>query len=100
MKVTGESEVAQSCLTQRPHRLQPTRLLHPWDFPGRSTGVGCYCLLQLLELLKYYDNHSILNLNTETGNILLLKLILKYNAKSINFYKDRAVTSSSGQPPN
>ena len=26
--------------------LQPTRLLHPWDFPGKSTGVGCYCLLQ------------------------------------------------------
>ena len=28
-----------------PHGLQPTRLLHPWDFPGRSTGVGCHCLL-------------------------------------------------------
>jgi len=26
---------------QRPHGLQPTRLLHPWDFPGRITGVGC-----------------------------------------------------------
>ena len=22
----------------------PTRLLHPWDFPGKSTGVGCHCL--------------------------------------------------------
>ena len=21
------------------------RLLHPWDFPGKSTGVGCHCLL-------------------------------------------------------
>ena len=20
-----------------------TRLLHPWDFPGKSTGVGCHC---------------------------------------------------------
>ena len=29
-----------------PHGLQPTRLLHPWDFPGKSTGVGCYCLLR------------------------------------------------------
>ena len=26
---------------QRPHGLQPTRLLRPWDFPGKSTGVGC-----------------------------------------------------------
>ena len=29
----------------RPHGLQPIRLLHPWDFPGKSTGVGCHCLL-------------------------------------------------------
>ena len=27
--------------------LQPTRLLHPWDFLGKSTGVGYHCLLQL-----------------------------------------------------
>ena len=27
-----------------PHGLQPTRLLHPWHFPGKSTGVGCHCL--------------------------------------------------------
>ena len=26
--------------------LQPTRLLHPWDFPGKSTGVDCHFLLQ------------------------------------------------------
>ena len=25
----------------RPHRWQPTRLLHPWDSPGKNTGVGC-----------------------------------------------------------
>ena len=31
----------------RPHGLQPTRLLRPWDLPGKSTGVGCHCLLQL-----------------------------------------------------
>ena len=24
----------------------PIRLLHPWNFPGRSTGVGCHFLLQ------------------------------------------------------
>ena len=29
----------------QPHGLQPTRLLRPWDFPGKSTGVGCHCLL-------------------------------------------------------
>ena len=28
------------------HRLQPTSLLRPWDFPGKDTGVGCHFLLQ------------------------------------------------------
>ena len=28
-----------------PHGLQPSRLLHPWDFPGKSTGVARHCLL-------------------------------------------------------
>ena len=31
----------------QPHGLQPTRLLCPWDFPGKSTGVGCHCLKML-----------------------------------------------------
>ena len=30
----------------RPHELGPTRILRPWDFPGKSTGVGCHFLLQ------------------------------------------------------
>ena len=30
----------------QPHRWQPTRLPHPWDSPGKSTGVGGHCLLR------------------------------------------------------
>ena len=30
----------------RTHRQQPTRLLCPWDSPGKNTGVGCHFLLQ------------------------------------------------------
>ena len=30
----------------RRHRLQSTRFLHPWDFPGKNTGVGSDFLLQ------------------------------------------------------
>ena len=26
--------------------MDPTRLLCPWDFPGKNTGVGCHSLLQ------------------------------------------------------
>ena len=25
--------------------VEPTRLLHPWDFPGKNTGMGCHFLL-------------------------------------------------------
>ena len=34
----------------RPHRRQPTRLLHPWDFPGKNTGLGCHFLLQCMKV--------------------------------------------------
>ena len=40
----------------QPHGLQPTRLLRPWDSPGKNTGVGCHFLLQYpytLELTKW-----------------------------------------------
>ena len=30
----------------RPHRRQPTGLPHPWDSPGKNTGVGCHFLSQ------------------------------------------------------
>ena len=30
----------------RPQRQQPARLPHPWDSPGKNTGVGCHFLLQ------------------------------------------------------
>ena len=36
----------QLCPTVGPHRQQPTRLPHPWDSPGKNTGVGCCFLLQ------------------------------------------------------
>ena len=39
----------QSCPTLRPHRRQPTRLLCPWDSPGKNTGVGCHFLLQCIK---------------------------------------------------
>ena len=54
-----ESEKWKGCCSvvsdpQQPHGLQPSRLLHPWDSPGKSTGVGCHCLLLIISwnLLK------------------------------------------------
>ena len=42
---TWKVKVKSLSRVQRPHGLEPIRLLHPWDFPGKSTGVGCHCLL-------------------------------------------------------
>ena len=54
--------------SSRPHGLQPTRLLCPWDFPGKSTGAGCHCLLP--------DNLSVYALSIELrfGNSTRLKV--------------------------
>ena len=55
--------------SSRPHGLQPTRFLRPWDFPGKRTGVGCHCLPQhpcitmrnrapiVFNILKMYYEH-------------------------------------------
>ena len=42
MKGKGSHSVVSD--SSWPHGLQPTRLLCPWDSPGKSTGVGCQCL--------------------------------------------------------
>ena len=34
----------------RPHRWQPTRLLCPWDSPGKNTGLGCHFLFQCMKV--------------------------------------------------
>ena len=59
--------------SSRPHGLQPTRPLHPWDFPGKSTGVGCHRLQQLYankmdnleEMDKFLEKYNFKKLNQE-----------------------------------
>ena len=45
--------------------LQPTRLLRPWDFPGKSTGVGCHCLLQQGQLARRKANLTCASNNSD-----------------------------------
>ena len=44
--------------SMRPHRQQPTRLLHPWDSPGKNAGVGCHCLLCLFSYQPLNKEHT------------------------------------------
>ena len=55
---------------KRPQGLHPTRLLRPWDFPGKSTGVGCHFLLPApVWPSAIKDNSSLL---TQTKNLEVL----------------------------
>ena len=45
---------------QRSHGRQPSRLLRPWDFPGKSTEVGCHCLLCWSVIVASFRNMSCL----------------------------------------
>ena len=42
------------------HGLEPARLLHPWDFPGKNIGVGCHFLLEGIFLNQGSKVHLLL----------------------------------------
>ena len=72
--------------SSRPHGLQPTRLLCPWDFPGKSTGVGCRCLLRKMTLLDPKMENSFLlywiflNANKNWYLVLVIKMVMWVNS--------------------
>ena len=47
-KELGKEKWSRSVVSDslQSYGLQPTRILHPWDFPGKSPGVGCHFILQ------------------------------------------------------
>ena len=61
------SEVAPSCLTLHLHRLQPARLLFPWDFPGKNTGVDWHFLLQGIFLTGIEPKSSAMQADSSPG---------------------------------
>ena len=54
--IAAAAKSLQLCPTAWPHRRQSTRLLCPWDFPGKNTGVGCHFLLHVIILLPCLFN--------------------------------------------
>ena len=90
--------------SSRPHGLQPTRLLHPWDLPGKSTGVGCHCLLHVsllwcdkngtltLQFPPPNHNTSIIKNNVPNGGTFhILKILNEYSSKLLRSSKTKKV---------
>ena len=104
------SEVAQSC----PTLCDPmdTRLLHPWDFLGTSTGVGCHFLLQGIfptqgsnpgiphcrqtNLLKHCSNRSHCVQLALQGHIFL-KIQISLKSSYITIASNLIVTNKAGE---
>ena len=53
-----------------PHGLQPTRLLCPWDFPGKNTGVGCH-LDHSFPTLDFQTSDFFLKISDTSSTIIL-----------------------------
>ena len=43
-----------------PHGLQPSSLLRPWEFPGKSSGAGCHCLLFRIHFILCCCSHLLI----------------------------------------
>ena len=57
---------------QRPHGLQPTRLLRLWGFPGKSAGVGAIAFSELFVYLTVIVLSILITL-TQKQNIAILQ---------------------------
>ena len=82
----------------QPHGLQPTRLLRPLDFPAKSTGVGCICLLFSFTNSKYLliDSFTVTHIFLHSFVIhnFFFYLCIKLNLKNLFFWATLQFTSS------
>ena len=72
--------------SSHPHGLEPTRLLRPWDFPGKSTGVCCHCLLpNKAEVDVFLELSCFFNDPMDVGN--LISGSSAFSKSSLNIWK-------------
>ena len=61
-----------------PLGLSPTRLLCPWDVPGKNTSVNCHFLLQVVSLTQGLNPRLLGLLHWQAGPYTVLYLYLKF----------------------
>ena len=67
------------------HALQPTRLLCPWDFPGKNIGVGCHFPCQGIFLNKGLNPCLLHVLHWQASSLRLSQQRILFNVQSITF---------------
>ena len=70
--------VPKLCPTLWPHGLQPVRLLHPWDSPGKNTGVGFHFLPQGIFRTLGWNSHLLCLLHWQAGSLPLVPPIREH----------------------
>ena len=83
--------------SSRPHGLQPTRLFCPQDFPGESTGVGCYYLLRHIS----YTWHVFILLHTVSTHLFYMVSTIYHINKTKTIFPmlmDIYITSNCSVP--
>ena len=85
-KQRKKKKVAESCPTLcDPTDCKPTRLPHPWNFPGKSTGVGCHFLLQGIFPAQGLNPHLLVSYVSCIGRQIFFFLPIVPSGKPLNF---------------
>ena len=78
-----------------PYRLQPARLLCPWNSPGKNIGVGFHAILQGISPTQASNPHLLCLLHWQVGSLPLAHLgSLLALIKVINVHYHRLVLLS------
>ena len=77
----------------RLYGLWPTRLLCPWDSPGKSSGVGCCALLQGIFLTQGSKLHllHLCLLHWQVDSLLLVQRTSRSHLKTYYFWEGAAI---------
>ena len=73
-----------------PHGLQPARFLYPWSSPGKSTGVGCHLLLQVISPTQGPNVGPLCLLHWQADSLLLVPPVKLISVLYIS-YKSRKI---------
>ena len=82
----------------RPHGGQSTRLLHPWDSPGKNTGVGCCFLLQAIVNSAAVNNgiHVSFSIFVSSGYMPRTGIVESHSGFSPSFLRNLHTVFPSG----